>query len=84
MPAREVYQRALERGVPPERLRLLGHPVHPKFEDVSETKAEIRKGLGLPRISPIALLMAGGEGGGNCCRPRWRWQNRGFRSISWS
>jgi 1,2-diacylglycerol 3-beta-galactosyltransferase len=64
VPAREVYQRALERGVPPERLRLLGHPVHPKFEDVSETKAEIRRGLGLPSDRPIALLMAGGEGGG--------------------
>lgn len=64
VPAREVYQRALERGVPPERLRLLGHPVHPKFEDVSETKIEIRKGLGLPTDRPIALLMAGGEGGG--------------------
>jgi 1,2-diacylglycerol 3-beta-galactosyltransferase len=64
VPAQEVYQRALERGVPPERLRLLGHPVHPKFEDVSETKAEIRKGLGLPSDRPIALLMAGGEGGG--------------------
>jgi 1,2-diacylglycerol 3-beta-galactosyltransferase len=64
VPAREVYQRALERGVPPERLRLLGHPVHPKFEDVSETKTEIRKALGLPTDRPIALLMAGGEGGG--------------------
>jgi len=64
VPAREVYQRAIERGVLPERLRLLGHPVHPKFEDVSETKAEIRKSLGLPSDKPIALLMAGGEGGG--------------------
>jgi 1,2-diacylglycerol 3-beta-galactosyltransferase len=64
VPAREVYQRALERGVPPDRLRLLGHPVHPKFEDVSETKVEIRKALGLPTNRPIALLMAGGEGGG--------------------
>ncbi len=64
VPAPEVFQRALERGVPRERLRLLGHPVHPKFEDVSETKAEIRKALGLPIDGPIALLMAGGEGGG--------------------
>jgi 1,2-diacylglycerol 3-beta-galactosyltransferase len=64
VPAREVYTRALERGVPPDRLRLLGHPVHPKFEDVSETKAEIRTALGLPSDRPIALLMAGGEGGG--------------------
>ncbi|HTD33253.1 MAG TPA: glycosyltransferase [Candidatus Elarobacter sp.] len=64
VPAREVYQRAIERGVPPERLRLLGHPIHPRFEDVSGTKAEIRKKLGLPEKATIALLMAGGEGGG--------------------
>lgn len=64
VPAREVYQRAIERGVPPERLRLLGHPIHPRFEDVSGTKAEIRKKLSLPETGAIALLMAGGEGGG--------------------
>src|SRR5579884_1622099 len=64
VPAREVYQRAIERGVPPERLRLLGHPIHPRFEDVSATKAEIRKKLALPQDATVALLMAGGEGGG--------------------
>ena len=64
VPAPEVYQRALERGVSPDRLRLLGHPVHPKFEDVSQSKAELRKSLGLPPDTTIALLMAGGEGGG--------------------
>ena len=64
VPAREVYQRALERGVPPSRLQLIGHPIHPKFEDVSATKSEIRKQLGLPQETTIALLMAGGEGGG--------------------
>jgi len=64
VPAREVYQRAIERGVPPERLRLLGHPIHPRFEDVSGSKAEHRKKLGLPVDATIALLMAGGEGGG--------------------
>lgn len=64
VPAREVYQRAIERGVPPERLRLLGHPIHPRFEDVSGSKSEIRKKLGLPEKATIALLMAGGEGGG--------------------
>ena len=64
VPAREVYHRARERGVPEEKLYLLGHPVHPKFEDVSETKAQIRAQLGLPADKTIALLMAGGEGGG--------------------
>lgn len=64
VPAREVYQRARERGIRADRLRLLGHPVHPKFEDVTATKLELRKQLGLPADKTIALLMAGGEGGG--------------------
>ncbi|HXP93180.1 MAG TPA: glycosyltransferase [Candidatus Binatia bacterium] len=64
VPAREVYQRALERGVPRERIFFLGHPVHPKFEAISESKAELRVSLGLPADRTVALLMAGGEGGG--------------------
>jgi 1,2-diacylglycerol 3-beta-galactosyltransferase len=64
VPAREVYQRAVQRGVPEERLRLLGHPIHPKFEDVTATKSELRRKLGLPIDKTVALLMAGGEGGG--------------------
>jgi len=64
VPAREVYRRAIERGVPADRLRLCGHPIHPKFEDVSATPAEIRAKLGLPQDRTVTLLMAGGEGGG--------------------
>jgi 1,2-diacylglycerol 3-beta-galactosyltransferase len=64
VPAREVYQRALERGIPQDRVFQLGHPVHPKFEDVTASKSEIRERLGLPQHTTIALLMAGGEGGG--------------------
>jgi 1,2-diacylglycerol 3-beta-galactosyltransferase len=64
VPAREVYQRALSRGVSPARLRLLGHPIHPKFDDVTGTKDELRASLGLPRDRMIVMLMAGGEGGG--------------------
>lgn len=64
VPAREVYQRALDRGVAPEKIFFLGHPVHPKFEALSESKAELRASLGLPADGTVALLMAGGEGGG--------------------
>jgi 1,2-diacylglycerol 3-beta-galactosyltransferase len=64
VPAEEVYQRARERGIPAERLRLLGHPVHPRFEDVTAPKLELRKQLALPADKTVALLMAGGEGGG--------------------
>jgi 1,2-diacylglycerol 3-beta-galactosyltransferase len=64
VPAREVYERALTRGISPSRLRLLGQPIHPKFDDVAGTKAELRKQLGLPKETPVVMLMAGGEGGG--------------------
>ncbi|HTU81471.1 MAG TPA: glycosyltransferase [Candidatus Acidoferrales bacterium] len=64
VPAREVYQRALSRGVPPSRLRLLGHPIHPKFDDVTGTKGELRSALDLPHDKLAVMLMAGGEGGG--------------------
>src|SRR6202163_4050191 len=59
VPAREVYQRAIERGVPPERLRLLGHPIHPRFEDVSGSKAEIPKKIRLPMKATFALRCNG-------------------------
>ena len=64
VPAREVYQRALSRGVSPARLRLLGHPIHPKFDDVTGSKADLRSQLGLSPSTPAVMLMAGGEGGG--------------------
>ena len=64
VPAREVYERALSRGISPSRLRLLGQPIHPKFDDVTGTKEELRRALGLPEDRLIVMLMAGGEGGG--------------------
>jgi 1,2-diacylglycerol 3-beta-galactosyltransferase len=64
VPAREVYMRALARGVPRSRLRLLGHPIHPKFDDVTGSKADLREQLGLSPDLQVVMLMAGGEGGG--------------------
>jgi 1,2-diacylglycerol 3-beta-galactosyltransferase len=64
VPAREVYERALSRGVPPSRLRMLGQPIHPKFDDVHGSKEELRRQLGLPEDAFVTMLMAGGEGGG--------------------
>jgi 1,2-diacylglycerol 3-beta-galactosyltransferase len=64
VPAREVYERALTRGISPSRLRLLGQPIHPSFDDVVGTKEELRSQLGLPHDTFVIMLMAGGEGGG--------------------
>ena len=64
VPAREVLHRALERGIPRDRLFQLGHPVHPSFEEVTASRDDIRKRLGIDKDVTVALLMAGGEGGG--------------------
>ncbi len=64
VPAREVHERALSRGVLPNRLRMLGQPIHPNFDDVTGSKRELRAQLGLPQDGFVTLLMAGGEGGG--------------------
>ncbi|MHB8432851.1 MAG: MGDG synthase family glycosyltransferase [Candidatus Tyrphobacter sp.] len=64
VPAREVYERALSRAIPPSRIFALGHPIHPKFDDVTGTKARLREQLGLPHDAFVVMLMAGGEGGG--------------------
>ena len=64
VPAREVYERAISRGVLPARLRMLGQPIHPKFDDVVGSKEELRAEIGLPQQEFLTLLMAGGEGGG--------------------
>ncbi|HET7815033.1 MAG TPA: glycosyltransferase [Candidatus Baltobacteraceae bacterium] len=64
VPAREVYERALSRGVQPSRLRMLGQPISPKFDDVVGSKEELRDQLGLPQGVFVTSLMAGGEGGG--------------------
>lgn len=64
VPAREVYERALSRGVSPSRLRLLGHPIHPRFDDVAGTRNELRAKLELPQDALVVMIMAGGEGGG--------------------
>jgi 1,2-diacylglycerol 3-beta-galactosyltransferase len=64
VPAREVYERALSRGISPSRVALLGHPIHPSFDDVTETRDELRRALSLPNDAFVVMLMAGGEGGG--------------------
>ena len=64
VPAREVFDRALSRGVSPTRLRLLGQPIHPRFDDVAGSKDDLRESLGLPQDKLVVMLMAGGEGGG--------------------
>ncbi|MDE2573358.1 MAG: UDP-N-acetylglucosamine 2-epimerase [bacterium] len=68
VPSAEVRSVAIERGVSPQKVHLLGHPVHPRFADYDESRQEIRHRLALPQERQVVLLMAGGEGGGKLSR----------------
>ena len=58
-----LIYRAVKRGIPPERIKALGIPVHPKFrERLNQTEARLL--LGLNPEGPTALMMGGGLGHG--------------------
>jgi 1,2-diacylglycerol 3-beta-galactosyltransferase len=64
LPCRQSYERAREAGHPPERLRIVGFAVHPRFPAYTASKAEAREQLGWDLDRPALLLQAGGEGVG--------------------
>ncbi len=65
VPTEEAYQRMLALGVPAEKLRKTGFPVHPKFIALNMSATAMRAQLGLP-VAPITILLtAGGVGSGN-------------------
>lgn len=64
VPCAKAYQRGVELGLSEERLRIVGHPAHPKFALYNRTKAEARVELGWEAERPVVLLVGGGEGMG--------------------
>ena len=64
----EARVRALKYGIAPEKLKVIGLPVHPKFLKPADSASEIRKRLGLKPNLQTVLLMGGGEGGGHMDR----------------
>ncbi len=65
LPTEPAYHQAIIAGMPPERLKLIGLPVSPRFTAVTaEQKAKLRRRLGWPNGRLVALLMAGGAGVG--------------------
>jgi len=63
-PTESACQRGLELGLPPEKLRQVGHPAHPQFALVAKTKAEARDELRWDKNLPTALIVSGAEGMG--------------------
>ena len=65
--ANEDAQRQLiDYGISPEKIKISGMPVHPKFHDISETDAQMaRKAFGLDADKFTVFVNAGWIGGGN-------------------
>lgn len=59
-----LYDAARSRGIPSERIKLLGLPVNPRFTVPTQDQAAVRQSLGLDPNRPLALLIGGGEGMG--------------------
>lgn len=60
----EARRRALEMGLDPEQLRVVGLPVAERFRQPAESKSFLRKQLGWRDDRPVVLLVGGGEGMG--------------------
>lgn len=68
VPTQQAFKRGISRGIPPERMRLVGLPVASRFYQPTGDSQTLRKKLSWPGERPIVLLMGGGEGMGPIVR----------------
>jgi 1,2-diacylglycerol 3-beta-galactosyltransferase len=64
LPTEDAEQRALDYGMQPERLRVVGLPVAERFCRPPGDCRRLRQELGWPQDRPIVLVVGGGEGMG--------------------
>ncbi len=64
VPTEEARQAAIEYGMPLDKIKLIGPPVHPRFLEEMGSKEQVRQGLNLAPELPTLLLVSGGEGTG--------------------
>ncbi len=64
VPTQDAHQVGLQRGIAPDRMRIIGLPVAEEFSQKDRDSHEIRARLGWPLDDPVVLLMGGGEGSG--------------------
>jgi 1,2-diacylglycerol 3-beta-galactosyltransferase len=60
----EARRKALACGLAPDRVRVIGLPVNPRFIDGLMDKAQARRTLGWSLDRPVALVVGGGQGMG--------------------
>ncbi|MGI9036872.1 MAG: MGDG synthase family glycosyltransferase [Pyrinomonadaceae bacterium] len=62
----EARRQLIDYGIAPEKIKISGMPVHPKFHEVNETDAQnARKAFGLDAEKFTVFVNAGWIGGGN-------------------
>ncbi|GIU81213.1 MAG: glycosyl transferase [Pyrinomonadaceae bacterium] len=62
----DARQQLIDYGIKPEKIKIVGMPVHPKFHEVTEQEAkEVRKTFGLDPNKFTVFVNAGWIGGGN-------------------
>lgn len=61
VPSNEVRDRFIAKGVPPDKIKVYGIPIRPKFA-VQLDKQPIGERLGLDLSVPTVLIMGGGQG----------------------
>jgi UDP-N-acetylglucosamine:LPS N-acetylglucosamine transferase len=64
LPTDEAYEVTAWRGIPQERMRRTGFPVHPKFVQYDRHRALARRELGIAPDCSTLLLTGGGVGSG--------------------
>lgn len=64
VPTKAAYQRALDCGVDPRRVRIVGLPVANRFCQPAGDKSALRAQLGWLTDRPVIILVGGGEGMG--------------------
>jgi 1,2-diacylglycerol 3-beta-galactosyltransferase len=65
VPTLEVRRKALEKGLAPEKVKVIGVPVDLEFLSPSKEQGELREEVGLAADVFTILVMGGGEGMGN-------------------
>ncbi len=65
VPCEAAYARGIKLGVSPDKMRLVGHPAHPKFTCYEGTKAEARQTLNWAPDVPAVMIFGGGDGMGD-------------------
>lgn len=63
-PSEAVKRRAVSAGVPTDKIRVTGQPIHPRFVGTQEDACTVRASLGLEPECFTVLLVGGGEGMG--------------------